>query len=57
MVIGDTLSVNGIFQILCVIDRIKSWGEDVYWPWLKDNVLLPLSDTATGAAPEETLTS
>ncbi|KAF4985766.1 hypothetical protein FDECE_16325 [Fusarium decemcellulare] len=34
--IGSTSSVQGIYQIIAVLQVLRQWVEDIFWPWLKD---------------------
>ncbi|KAF4461297.1 hypothetical protein FALBO_11912 [Fusarium albosuccineum] len=34
--IGSTSSVQGIYQIIAVLQLLRQWVEDIFWPWLKD---------------------
>lgn len=49
MVMGDTASFQGVFQILNVLRQIEEWGHETYWPWLRDTILMPLKETTTEA--------
>ncbi|EEP78554.1 predicted protein [Uncinocarpus reesii 1704] len=44
IIMGDTLTFEGVFRLFMVIDEIKSWGENVYWPWMKGRILEPLAN-------------
>ncbi|PGH33543.1 hypothetical protein GX50_03615 [[Emmonsia] crescens] len=45
---GDTCSGFGVFQILNVLGRVRTWGQNVYFPWLKENILSPLAGATVG---------
>ena len=53
---GDTLSFQGVLQLFHVLRRIKVWGDEVYWPWLRDNILIPIADDRA-EQQQETITS
>ncbi|KAK2858414.1 hypothetical protein FQN49_004760 [Arthroderma sp. PD_2] len=48
---GDTLSFEGVFQIFSMLQQIKIWGQEVYWPWLRDTILRPLAKPLVGELP------
>ncbi|KAK1656591.1 hypothetical protein BDP55DRAFT_699444 [Colletotrichum godetiae] len=37
--IGSTSEPLGVYQIVCVLQFLISWIEDVYWPWFQQAVL------------------
>ncbi|TQN70162.1 hypothetical protein CSHISOI_05183 [Colletotrichum shisoi] len=37
--IGSTAKATGVYQIVCVLQYLKRWIEDTYWPWFKQAVL------------------
>jgi hypothetical protein len=41
--IVSTASPPEIFVLFRLIERICTWLKETYWPWLRDNVLIPLS--------------
>jgi hypothetical protein len=45
-VLGDTASIRGTLRILAGLNHLRDWGEDVYYPWLLKEVLLPLAGEA-----------
>ncbi|KAM0255893.1 hypothetical protein ACHAPA_012350 [Fusarium lateritium] len=32
---GNTASSKGIYQIICVLQLLKHWTREFYWPWLR----------------------
>ena len=32
----------GVFKLLRLIDRVKHWGREYYWPWYCDTIIEPL---------------
>jgi hypothetical protein len=32
---GNTASSKGIYQIICVLQLLKHWVREFYWPWLR----------------------
>ncbi|KAK1569820.1 uncharacterized protein LY79DRAFT_66909 [Colletotrichum navitas] len=37
--IGSSAKVTGVYQIVCVLQYLKRWIENTYWPWFKQAVL------------------
>ncbi|OHX00749.1 hypothetical protein CSPAE12_00521 [Colletotrichum incanum] len=37
--IGSTAKATGVYQIVCVLQYLKRWIEDTYWPWFRQAVL------------------
>ena len=43
IVSASTASLYDVFKLLRLVETIKiEYGHDVYWPWLKDDILQPL---------------
>ncbi|KAM3068374.1 hypothetical protein ACMFMG_009512 [Clarireedia jacksonii] len=40
----DTRDVVGVFKVLRLLKRAIAFAEDKYWPWLRDEVLMPCTD-------------
>ena len=38
----DSLTYFGAFRLLQLVERIKDWARDVYWPWYCEAVIEPL---------------
>lgn len=38
----EKLTGHRIFKLLRLIERLKSWAREIYWPWLKMEILDPL---------------
>ena len=38
----DTTSFFGVFKLLQLMERVKDWARDVYWPWYCETVIEPL---------------
>ena len=38
----ETLSYVGAFKLLQLIERVKDWARDSYWPWYQDKIIEPL---------------
>lgn len=55
--IGDTSDRSGIFRILAALDAIRSWGEDIYYPWLRSHILMPLAGRTDQGTTTATATS
>ncbi|PGH13165.1 hypothetical protein AJ80_06411 [Polytolypa hystricis UAMH7299] len=41
--IGDTTNRWGIFRIVAALEALRSWGEAIYYPWLRDHIMMPLA--------------
>ena len=39
----STRSYYGIFKVLDLVGRAARYAEEVYWPWLHNDVLAPLA--------------
>lgn len=37
--IGSTDTLQGIYQIVAVLQRLAAWSLDTYWPWFQQNIL------------------
>lgn len=49
IIIGPFASLNtwnytGIFGILALLQRIRAYGQEIYWPWLEARLLKPLQE-------------
>ncbi|KAK2813979.1 hypothetical protein FQN50_000383 [Emmonsiellopsis sp. PD_5] len=54
LIIGDTATSRGVLRINAALDYVRTWGEEVYYPWLKAKILEPLaSDETAGSAQGE----
>ncbi|KAB8202246.1 hypothetical protein BDV34DRAFT_237096 [Aspergillus parasiticus] len=42
-VLADTRSTYGILKLRDLDSRVKQYALDVYWPWVRDEILQPLS--------------
>lgn len=51
LVIGDTTRPRGVFRLIPALRYIRTWGETVYYPWLRDEILLPLAGEESQAGP------
>ncbi|KAK7224715.1 hypothetical protein V2G26_012718 [Clonostachys chloroleuca] len=40
-VVVSTRNLQGVYQIICLLQLLRRWAIDVYWPWLRGSVLLP----------------
>ena len=38
----DTISYYGAFRLLQLVEKVKDWAREVYWPWYCDAVIEPL---------------
>lgn len=47
--IGSTSTLRGMSRILSALRELKVWGENVYWPWLRGQILLPLANSEEAA--------
>lgn len=41
---GHTRDLEGIFQLLKLMQRLKTWAEATYWPWFTEHVLKSVLD-------------
>ena len=50
----ETMSWLGAFKLLQLVERVKEWTRDVYWPWFCKEVMAPLTvDRGVLDAPKE----
>ena len=42
-VLADTRSTFGILKLQDLVRRVKQYASDVYWPWVRDEILQPLA--------------
>lgn len=49
--IGDTASARGVYQIVFVLQVLRRWVVDEYWPWLR-GVMLEKAGAVGGVAAE-----
>ncbi|KAK2810211.1 hypothetical protein FQN50_003181 [Emmonsiellopsis sp. PD_5] len=47
---GDTTNLWGIFRLVAALETIRTWGEDTYYPWLRDRILEPLARETVDSA-------
>ena len=40
---GDTRTIEGVFKLIKLVKVVKQYGQDLYWPWLKHELLDVLS--------------
>ncbi|OHF04589.1 hypothetical protein CORC01_00060 [Colletotrichum orchidophilum] len=45
--IGSTAKATGVYHIVCVLQYLKRWIENTYWPWSKQAVLRLSDETST----------
>ncbi|WEW59060.1 hypothetical protein PRK78_004528 [Emydomyces testavorans] len=60
LVMGDATTTRGTFRIVAALNHIRAWGESTYYPWLMNEILLPLAGEtefeaagALAAGPEQ----
>lgn len=37
--VGSTSSARGVYQIVHILQALRQWVKDEYWPWLRDVIL------------------
>lgn len=52
LLIGDTTTRQGIFRVVAALQAIRAWGEEVYYPWIRDHVLKPLAGETMSASDQ-----
>lgn len=40
---GDTRTIEGVFKLINLVKVVKQYGQDMYWPWLKHELIDVLS--------------
>lgn len=40
---GDTRTIEGVFKLIKLVKVVKQYGQDLYWPWLKHELIDVLS--------------
>ncbi|KAL3439937.1 hypothetical protein BJX65DRAFT_315282 [Aspergillus insuetus] len=45
---ASTRTYYGIFKLIDLVRRLSSYAEEVYWPWMKSEILTPPADTDRG---------
>lgn len=38
----STKDIAGSFKLLRLMERVKAYGRDIYWPWIEKYLLEPL---------------
>ncbi|KAL4741738.1 hypothetical protein BDV11DRAFT_167873 [Aspergillus similis] len=41
---ASTRTYYGIFKLISLIHKLSLYAKEVYWPWMKSDILLPISD-------------
>lgn len=41
MLDASTKDYLGIFKLLDLLKRVEEYGRTIYWPWVKNSILLP----------------
>lgn len=40
---GDTETIEGVLKLIKLVKVVKQYGQDLYWPWLKHDLIDVLS--------------